>query len=377
MLHRMKRVVIIQEHLPHYRAHFFSLLRQGMAAKGVELILIHGDAQDHRLITEPLEWAHPVTMVKVGPFVWHRLGSLCEGANLVIVPQEVKYLRCHWLQLKCRLGGGAFAFWGHGRNFQSRDAKSPAERLKRFLSRHADWWFAYNDLSARIVRDLGFPAERITTVGNAIDTAALIRARAGLTANEIERVRQQLGLRTENVAVFTGGLYPNKRIGFLLEAAIAIRAKIPDFELIIIGDGPERGLVDAAVSRNPWIHAVGAKNDEAKIPYWALSKLLLMPGGVGLVILDSFALGVPMVTTDTRLHGPEIDYLEDSVNGVMVACGDSAALYADAVAGLLRDPATLTSLRAAAIAAASDHSIESMSANFLKGVVDALSLGHD
>lgn len=364
-----QRVVLIQEHLPHYRTRFFSLLREALATEGVELVLIHGKAHDQRLITEPLDWAHSVPLVKVGPIIWHRLGHLCKGADLIIVPQEVKYLRCHWLHLKSRLGGSAFAFWGHGRNFQSKNFDSPTERVKRFLSRHVDWWFAYNDLSARVVRELGYPAKLITTVGNAIDTASLIRARVALPAEKIKAVRAELDLRSENVAVYTGGLYPNKRIDFLLETAKTIRARVPDFELIIIGDGPERGTVEQAAAQNPWIHAVGPKNDEAKVPYWALAKLLLMPGGVGLVILDSFALGVPMVTTDTTLHGPEIDYLRDGVNGVLIPCGDSVTTYAEQVAELLLDKATLVRLRDGAIASGTHYSIEKMTLNFVDGII--------
>jgi glycosyltransferase involved in cell wall biosynthesis len=103
-----------------------------------------------------------------------------------------------------------------------------------------------------------------------------------------------------------------------------------------------------------------------------ISKLLLMPGGVGLVVLDSFALGVPMVTTDTRMHGPEIDYLEDGRNGILIECGESVETYADGVVGLLQDEGCLERLREGALAAAADHTIEKMARNFATGVTNAL-----
>jgi glycosyltransferase involved in cell wall biosynthesis len=185
-------------------------------------------------------------------------------------------------------------------------------------------------------------------------------------------VRNELGLNSENVAVYTGGLYPNKRIDFLLDAAILIRKTIPDFELIVIGDGPDRDRVSVAASRHPWIHDIGPKNDQAKVPYWALAKLLLMPGLVGLVVVDSFALGVPLVTTDFPYHSPEIDYLENDINGLLVPCGPSAGHYATAVADLLLDPTRLERLRAGALSSSAEHTIEKMAGNFAMGVIQAL-----
>jgi glycosyltransferase involved in cell wall biosynthesis len=185
-------------------------------------------------------------------------------------------------------------------------------------------------------------------------------------------VRAELGLNSENVAVYTGGLYPNKRIDFLLDAAILIREAIPDFELIVIGDGPDRHRISAAASRHPWIHDIGPKNDQAKVPYWALAKLLLMPGLVGLVVVDSFALGVPLITTDFPYHSPEIDYLKNDINGLLVPCGPSAEIYATAVATLLLDPPRLERLRTNALASAAEHTIEKMADNFAMGVIQAL-----
>lgn len=367
-----KRLLLIQEHLPHYRVAFFSQLRSRLQSEGIELDLVYGQRADSRMLTRPLEWAHPVPLIHLGPLIWHRLGRLTKGADLIIVPQEVKYLRCHLLHLKSRVMRTSFAYWGHGRNFQAPSRNSLPEILKAFLSRRVDWWFAYNDLSARIVRNLGFPTERITTVGNAIDTSGLMRRRQQVTEAELRALREKMGLQSEHVAVYTGGLYSTKRIPFLLDAARLIRKRTPDFHLLVIGDGPERPLVREAAARDPWIHYLGPLGDAEKVPYWALAKVLLMPGGVGLVILDSFALGVPMVTTETTLHGPEIDYLENGHNGLLVACEEDPARFSDAVQSLFVDHAYFERLRTGALASASRHSLEGMVDRFTSGVLQAL-----
>ena len=370
---KTKRVVIIQEHMPHYRAKFFALLRQSLSSHDIELRLIHGIDSDPRMLSQSPDWADPVEITKIGPFSWHHLKNLCHGADLIIVPQEVKYLRLHLSYLMTRFSNCKFSYWGHGRNFQASDPKSVAERLKRFLSRHVDWWFAYNDLSARVVEGIGYPKDRITSVGNTVDIVSLSKLRDSLKESSLTATREELGLVSTNIAIYTGALYPAKRIQFLIESAILIRQQIPDFELIMIGDGPQRSLVSKAASEHSWIHDLGPKNDQEKVPYWAISKVLLMPGLVGLVIVDSFALGVPMVTTDYPAHSPEIDYLRDGENGLLVTCGDSVEAYANAVTGLLNDGDRLSALSEGARSSAAEHTLESMIRNFSDGVLKALS----
>ena len=329
------KVLIIQEHLPHYRAVFFEKLRADLEKRGILLELVYGADADSRMLTERLEWARAVEITRFGQFRWHRLGRLADNADLIIVPQELKYLHCHWLLLKSRFTRQHFAYWGHGRNFQAGEKGCFSARAKEFFSKRVDWWFAYNDLSARIVKDMGYPAEQITSVGNAIDTRGLIRRRERVEVGELTSLKSKLGIDSDHIALFNGAIYAEKRIGFLLEAAQQIRKKIPDFTLLVIGEGPERDLVREAAAEYPWIHDLGPMRNDEKLPYWMLSSLLLMPGLVGLVVVDSFALGVPMITTDYPFHSPEIDYLENGVNGLVVKCGDSVERYSEVVADLL------------------------------------------
>ena len=368
----MPSVLIIQEHLPAFRVPFYQRLRQELGVCGVDLKLIYASNQRNTFLKGQLDWATAVPIRWIGPLAWQPVLGHARKADLVIVQQESKYAANPILQLLAKCGGTPVAYWGHGRNFQAPPSRGPTSLFKKTLSTKVHWWFAYNDLSARVVRDLGFPSARITSVGNAVDATGLIECKKSLTPQELLGVRAELGLNSENVAVYTGGLYPNKRLDFLLEAAILIRAAIPDFVLIVIGEGPDRHRVTAAASRYPWIHDLGSKNDKAKVPYWALARLLLMPGLVGLVVVDSFALGVPLVTTDFPYHSPEIDYLRNDINGLLVPCGQSAEAYASAVAGLLLDHARLERLRTGALASADEHTIEKMAGNFAAGVMLAL-----
>jgi glycosyltransferase involved in cell wall biosynthesis len=293
-------------------------------------------------------------------------------ADLVIVEQASKLLVNYVLLALQMAGVKPLAFWGHGRTPKATQPSRIGEAAKAFMSRRVHWWFAYNDLSARYVRELGFAAERITAVQNAIDTHALAAAGAAVTEDELAALRAKLGLAGTNVCLYVGAMYREKRLPFLVAACELVKKQVPDFEVLFIGSGPDRHIVEEAVARNAWMRYLGPLFDDDKVPYFRLAKLMLMPGGVGLGILDSFALEVPMVTTAVAYQGPEIDYLQDGVNGVMVQNGGSPSAYADRVASLLADRAALERLKAGCRQSARLYSVESMARNFADGVVAAL-----
>ena len=126
----------------------------------------------------------------------------------------------YFLLLQNALGVRRVAFWGHGKNFQSRKMDRFSEWVKRVLSTRVHWWFAYNDLSAEVVTSLGYPQARITVVQNAIDTAGLLRELAKLKPEDTEQVGREIGVRGEHIGLYVGGMYLEKRLEFLLESII-------------------------------------------------------------------------------------------------------------------------------------------------------------
>jgi glycosyltransferase involved in cell wall biosynthesis len=367
-----KRLLIIQEHIPHYRAPFFEQLRSLLHERHIGLDLAYSAGGMSKLLPGSLPWARAVPTARWRGLVYQHVIGLSKKADLVIVPQEVKYVSLAWLFARRATGRMKLAFWGHGRNMQARKRNSWPEKAKRFLSARVDWWFAYNEHSAAMVRELGFPADRMTLVDNAIDTKTLIAARNALSPETIESAKANLGINSANVAIYTGGLYEEKRIPFLLEAASKVRAQLPDFHLIVIGGGPQKDLVAQAARNNSWIHYVGPRDDTEKLPYWALSQVSLMPGLVGLGVLDSFALGVPLVATAYPYHSPEIEYLRDGVNGIMVKDWESTDAYANTVISLLVNYNMRDQMAAEGRKAAAFYTVETMALNFAKGVQAAL-----
>jgi glycosyltransferase involved in cell wall biosynthesis len=371
-------VTIVYRLLPEYRIHFYEALRSELDGRGVTLRLIYGqpDAKEAtKRDVGAISWGHPIEnrQLPVGTrsFLWQPCSALVRGSDLVIVEQASKLLLNYVLLAAQWMGGPKVAFWGHGRNLQH-DASRLGEAVKRLVSRWPHWWFAYAEGTAEIIRRLPYPADRITVVQNAIDTTALQTMRASLDNEALAALRRRSGVRSQNVAIYAGGLYAEKRIPFLLESAHALRRRLADFELIVLGAGPDQQLVEEAASKYPWIHYLGPCFGSEKVAYFGLSRVMLMPGVVGLAVVDSFALEVPLVTMELPGHGPEIEYLRHGENGLTLPMESDPEAYAAAVADLFSDGVRLERLRAGCRSAAKVYTLEAMVGRFADGVIEAL-----
>ena len=372
-------IIIIEMSLRHYRKPFFELLRKQLLQANVELVLIHGlpsKSEEKKKDEVLIAWANLIKnkCIKIDSreLYWQPCLKLLRRADLIIVDQASKLLLNYVLFLSQIFGIKKICFWGHGKNFQEHNASRIGESAKRFMSRHVHWWFAYNDLSAGIVRSLGYPESRITSVQNAIDTRYLNGVSRKISEQTLNQIRIDFGIKGENVCIFTGGMYPEKRIGFLLEACLQIKKTVSDFEMIFIGAGPEDNKVKKMAKKYKWIHYIGPKFDESKVPFFMLSKLFLIPGSVGLGVLDGIALETPLVTTNITNHGPEIDYLVDGVNGSIVKESRNPSVYASQVLNLLKNDKARERMIAGCRTTREKYTIEEMVERFTEGVIKAL-----
>jgi glycosyltransferase involved in cell wall biosynthesis len=173
-------------------------------------------------------------------------------------------------------------------------------------------------------------------------------------------------------ALFIGSLYKEKRLEFLLDASARIADACPGFVLLIAGDGPDRCIVERYARMQPWVRILGRVDGVRRATALRAADVVLMPGRVGLVILDAFIAEAPLITTAVNSHSPEIDYLVDGENGICVQKWQDSDEYASAVIGLLRDDGRMTQLREACRTAARAYTNEEMVMRFAKGIEDAL-----
>jgi glycosyltransferase involved in cell wall biosynthesis len=362
-----------------YRLPFYEQLRERLDMAAVDVDVIYGSVLEHEKhhAVGELSWGREVTNRHFAlgrrELVWQPALRSTAAADLIIVVQQARLVLTYALLLRQTLGGPPVAFWGHGRNFQEASASRAGEAVKRRISRWPAWWFAYNDFVAGVVRDLGYPGTRITNVQNAIDTRTLAAAKDRLSAVDLERLRDDLGIKGRHVGIYCGSLYPERDIPHLLAVTHQVKALVPGFEMIVVGGG-DSALVEDAAAANPWIHYVGRKLGVSRVGYFALADVFLMPGPVGLAVLDSFALATPMIVSTARTHGPEFHYLEDQVNSVLVDDDDDPRRYAAGVAEVLHDPGLRARLIEGGRRASERYTIEEMVERFSNGILAALEL---
>lgn len=216
----------------------------------------------------------------------------------------------------------------HTWSFEGQAARRLADR--HVVARFSDAVIAVSEADrARMVADVGMPADRVVLVHNGI---------GGSGPGDVEAVARELGLRPgAPVLVQTATLRPQKAVEVMIAATAIIRQAHPDVRLLIAGDGDlarvrtvaaEHGVADAVV-------LLGARNDVADLLACANVGVLSSDfEGMPLAVLEYMAAGLPVVAT--KVGGlPEM--VREGETGFLVAARDPAAL-AQRVIGLLDDP---------------------------------------
>jgi glycosyltransferase involved in cell wall biosynthesis len=189
---------------------------------------------------------------------------------------------------------------------------------------------------ARGVRDIlaeHLDGRKLFVAQNAMDTRQLFGLFDRLSAEGREGVRKRLGIGANSaVLVFVGQLVPRKGTRELIDTFAAVQKEC-DATLLVIGDGPERPTMEAAVRERNLKHVqfLGALPlIEQSAPYVFAADMTVIPGYVGLVANHSLCLVVPLVTQeapdDLPFHGPEVESVIDGVTGFVTRRDPDALL---------------------------------------------------
>ena len=365
--------------MPHYRVAFFNRLREALDRNGLTLALSYGGIPpfakgrggDHQL-----DWATQLDEHSVAAgsrtINWRTTAAAALSSDLLILEDGLRNIDTY-AYLARRRGTKLNAFWGHGRT-RDRSVTAIEARIKRSLVNRGDWFFAY---TAGVAEDLvqdGFAPNRLTVLQNTFDVESLITARDSVSSAETESFRSAHGLTLGHTALFLGGISESKNIATLIEAARLVAVRDPEFRVVVAGDGPLRGLIEQAAQPNgPFVPVGNAFDDSLKATIGSACDLMIAPGLVGLVAVDSFALGLPIVATADWHQAPEFEYLEHDRNCLLTSA--TAPAFAEATVRLINDVELRDRLKSNCLAAAPDFAIGGMVERFSAGVLAALAAG--
>ena len=371
----MKKVLIIYKFLPQYRKEFFNLLREELALQNIEIELVYGKIRNTDSLKSDevdIEWAQfiPNKRVLIGKteLLWQPCLKYLYDKDLVIVEGANRLLLNYYLMIARHFSKFKLAFWGHGRNLQE-DINSIRNRFKYLFLKKCDWWFGYTSGVKKFLIVNGYPEDKITVVQNAIDTTSLREHYNQISKLEINELIDEFGIKGCKTGIYCGAMYPDKRLDFILETCKIVKNVIPEFHMIFIGSGIESYKVVQAAENFNWIHYVGSMFDKDRVKYFKISDIQIMPAAVGLGMLDSFAMETPMITTVNSFHGPEIEYLENGINGFITK--DNILDYSQTIIDVLQTQKYIALIEECKLSAGI-YNMESMVANFKNGILSCL-----
>ena len=186
-----------------------------------------------------------------------------------------------------------------------------------------DQVIALSSSLAELARDIGIPEERIRVIPNGVDVEYFIPP-------EDEK---------DPLILFVGSIIERKGVHHLRNAAPKIFQELPDYKLILIGDGPieeQLKIRSEEMGLQEHIRFLGVKSPSDVRHWMQKSKLFVLPSleeGLGVVLLEALACATPCV-------GSDVGGIPDVINpdvGRLVPPGEPDQL-ADAITGILRDP---------------------------------------
>lgn len=161
--------------------------------------------------------------------------------------------------------------------------------------------------------------------------------------------------------VAAGRLVPAKGFDTLIDAAALLDRA---FTLAIHGDGPLRDSLAAHIARLGLADRVTLAGQTAELSARLAEADLLISSsrreGFGNVLIEAMAVGTPVLAT--RAGGPET-FIDHGRNGFLTTPDDPQAL-AEAIKGLLADPARRLSVREAARETASHYTVPASVSEF-------------
>jgi len=216
-----------------------------------------------------------------------------------------------------------------------------------------------------LVDELGFDRGHVTVIPPGIDPSF----------SPLDPADPGVGRSPTPLAVAVGRLTPVKDFCRLVRVMARVRDRVPDLELVIVGEGYERAAIEAqvaAVGGQDWVRLPGRISDEELLSLYRRAWLAVSAStreGWGMTLTEAAACGTPAVATDIAGHADAID---DGRSGLLGRSDDELVEMATRV---LTDPTTRSALRAGALERAGELTWEACAlANFRVLADDAVAL---
>ena len=319
--------------IPIYRKSFFERLN---ALGKIDYVVVHGSAPrgtNYILASPPFDFpnlairnyeiAFAGRSIIWQPIVWRVIRGDFDAA---VIGAETKFISNLAVVSAMLFRRRPVLMWGFGFHQYVAPPKSIFAKLIAALAGSLkipvyammSGFLAYTEGGKRALQSLSHPPKRIAVLRNTIDLDRENGFQAIVKTEPVEQAYQELEVREDSVKLlYFGRLVDMKCLDLLVAYARRCASRKRNVDVIIFGAGPQEAALRSAANglRNVVFH----KHDDLKLARaLRMSAAIVIPGYVGLAIPHGFAHGVPTLTRKGQLHSPEIEYIEDGVNGLIL-----------------------------------------------------------
>lgn len=303
-----KRILLLQDVLPPFRKPVYNRL-----ADYYDVTVVHSGEPGTTGSDAFHEVVRPVR--RRGPLWVRDRATEVSGQryDVTVSMFNLRWPDCILPPLHDRTAYGRWILWGHGYG-----RSTLARPVRDWLAAKADGVLLYDDGAATDMLVSGVRPHKIYIAPNTVHVAN----------------HRDLSDRPKTSLVYVGRLAKAKKVDVLIDAFARIRDRVPDHVRVeIVGDGRERGNLERRVQRLGLSDVVtfhgAVHDDELLSELFGRAYACVVPGYVGLVVLHSFAYGVPVVTRRDEPHAPEFSNLAHGSNALICKRGEFADALVD------------------------------------------------
>jgi glycosyltransferase involved in cell wall biosynthesis len=217
-------------------------------------------------------------------------------------------------------------------NVYTIDRKLHRRMINKFLARFTDKVIAVSETVKKDVLTYdGLSEDRVRVIYNGIDTDRFSNLNGSL-------IRSKLGISSEAPVIGTvGRLTLQKGQKYLIDAVSALKEKISQILLLIVGDGPMRGELEnhiKVLGADKNIILLGTRRDIPQL--LSAMDIFVLPSiweGLGTALIEAMAAGKAIIATDIP---PIREIINTEKIGILVPARDSKAM-ASSIELLLND----------------------------------------
>ena len=366
----MRRVIVFERILTHYRMRFYNYIVENYP--NVEIVFLTTQIRQgegfHTNLKDAKFTVKYLPMMKVMGFEFYKFPlNLMKSADSVVCVLSVTSISNFVYSLIARYWCIPFYWWGHSRNFsQGGFIERLKDNLKLCSTCFSSGILAYTaNERDRFSKILWLRDKKIIPLGNTLDTDSIISICEAELFHKAPKDDLFCQLGNKSVIGLVGRLHKKRNAALAIELFMEISANRDDVVLLIIGDGTEYLKLKTRFETNNQIFFLGGIEDENELAiYMKRIDMFIHTGLVGLNLVHAMCYGKPNLVLDLPIHSPEIEYLKNGINGLLLKDVNEMK---EAIVKLLSDKEEIERMGINGLNdIKSNINIRNMAANFLK-----------